>query len=74
MRNRLLFVVLGAVLLCASLEARAQAQFYFHLGTSRFLEAEKAGEERIRSDAARTSRNLAPLCYVYYKLNVSITT
>jgi CHAT domain-containing protein len=49
-------------------DARAQPAVYFHLGTGRYLEAEKAGEERIKSAADRNTRNLAPLCGVYYKL------
>ena len=48
--------------------ARAQHAIYYHLGTGRYVEAEKAGEERIKSPADRTMRNLAPLCTVYYKL------
>lgn len=54
-------------------EARAQGlfddlSFHDYFSTGRYLEAERIGEKRIRLDADRTTQNLAPLCYVYYKL------
>ena len=67
MRALLVTLAACAAVLAAG-EVRAQAAFYFHMGTGRYLEAEKAGEERIKSAADRTTRNLAPLCYIYYKL------
>ncbi|MGE0875529.1 MAG: CHAT domain-containing protein [Burkholderiales bacterium] len=59
---------LAALLCAAAAPGLAQDQMYFHMGTGRLLEAEKGAEARIRTDADRTTRNLAPLCLIYYKL------
>ena len=66
---RPVFIALAlCVSVLAAAGAAAQDPMYFHMGTGRYLEAEKAGEERIKSPADRITRNLAPLCTIYYKL------
>ena len=70
---RTLLATLAACVAVLAAAARAQGladdlsfNDYFHTG--RYVAAEAIGERRIRSDADRNTRNLAPLCYVYYKL------
>jgi len=62
------FFVAAMLCVLSSDRAFAQVGIYIDIINSRFLQAEKAGEERIRTPEDRTTRNLAPLCYVYYKL------
>src|SRR5690349_18137740 len=66
--RKAVLAVISCFVVCVAGEARAQVGIYIDIGTGRFLSAEKAGEQRIRSESDRTTRNLAPLCYAHYKL------
>lgn len=67
-------VLLGALAACGTVPSGDppslfdDLSFHDYFVTGRYLAAEQAGERRIRSDADRNARNLAPLCYVYFKL------
>ncbi len=60
-------LALAAFLAAATPDARAQHAMYFHMGIGRFLQAETAAEERLKTEEA-TARILAPLCTIYYRL------
>ncbi len=62
-----LTVLLAVLLGAAAAPALAQHAMHFHWGAGRLLEAEKAVEERLKSEPRHT-RLLAPACSIYYKL------
>ena len=75
MRRRVVTLVALIVLLweLAACAPTASGDLLFddqswYFATGRYLEAEQIGEWHIRTDADRNTRNLAPLCYVYFKL------
>ena len=66
--RKLVLAVLGCAIVLPAGEAIGQIDIYMDIANSRFLKAEKLGEQRVQSPADRTTKNLAPLCYTYYKL------
>lgn len=64
--------LVAALAVCISFivieDANAQLGVLMHIARGSFFEAEKEGEKAVAAANGRTTSNLAPLCYAYYKV------